>query len=43
MKHNFEHYVSKAIGWVWLLALFTGSVTLVIYFTKKIFELLGVF
>lgn len=42
MKHNLEHYVSKFLGYVWLVALTIGSLALLGWVIKALLKVIGV-
>lgn len=42
MKHSFEHYLSKILGWVLLAAFSVGCVTLLVWLVKLFLSVIGV-
>lgn len=42
MRHNFEHYVSKFLGYVWYATLVIGSLTIFVIVVKALLTVIGV-
>ena len=42
MSHDLEHYVSKFLGYVWLITLVVGSVAALCWVVKALLRVIGV-
>lgn len=42
MKHNFEHYVSRFLGYIWYATCVAGSLALLAWVLKMLVKAIGV-